>query len=139
MSLRFRSVLPIGLLIGIGCFAACQPSDPRIAILEQRARWNVELLSWAVDEGGVMSVSTRVSGPPNSNLEQLTFRLDLFDPEQNVLSEVWRTIDLRKAPQGAPTEYLLRVPTEGQTVDALTLSQVLQPTPEQEPHIAELQ
>ena len=118
---------------------ACGPGDPKAPVHRDRARWTLELLSWAQTEDGGLSLSARVSGPTHSGLEQLSYRITLFDAARAELGQEWRTIDLAEVPRGGPKELTLRVEPPGAVVDGVALSLVLAPTPEEERHIVELQ
>ena len=117
---------------------ACGPSDPRIEVLEQRARWEVRPLEWVVTPEGDVSLSARVTGPPNAKIEKLTLRVDLTDSGGQV-HEHWHTFDLTKIARGGPKDVVLRIPAGGFEVDSLSLYMAYAPTADDEPHIAELQ
>jgi len=120
---------------------ACAPSDPKLEAQKQRSRWTVQLLSWAPVEGEAQSINVglRVSGPPNSPLEQLTYRISLLDAANETLIEDWRTIDLSTVERGGPKDIRLRLDTQGHAVEGLAVDLLLQPTPEEERKIPELQ
>ena len=128
--------LGIAALAGL---AACGPGDPRAEVLRQRSRWTIELLNWVPKDDGTISLTLRVTGPPNSKLDQLTFRISQLDGTDAVLDETWRTIDLEKVPRGAPKDLLFAVPSAGEAVQGLAADLVLQPTPEEASQIGELQ
>jgi hypothetical protein len=127
-------MLLLGVLIGPGC----GPSDPHLKILQERARWEVRILSWAQGEQGVINVSTQVSGPPNSNLKQLTVRFDLIGEGEERVGAHWHTYDLAQVPRGGPSDLLVGIPAPGPPVEGLAVSLVLQPTPEEKERIPEL-
>ena len=56
--------------LALGAALGCGPSDPRLQVLEERARWNVELLGFSSDAEAGITISTRISGPVHSKLEQ---------------------------------------------------------------------
>jgi len=120
---------------------ACAPSDPKLEIQEQRARWTVQLLSWAPVEGDDegLNVGLRVSGPPNSGLKQLTYRISMLDAANETLLEDWRTLDLSTVERGGPKDIRLRLDTQGHAIEGLAVDLLLQPTPEEERKIPELQ
>ncbi len=130
------------LLISMLAFVAlvgCGSSDPAERILEQRALWDVALLSWAQGEDGAINVSTRVSGPPNSKLDRLTVRIKLLDSAENVVDTVWHTYDLGQVPRGGPADLFIRIPQASESVTALALDMALIPSPEERKRIEELQ
>ena len=96
-----RRAVPVFLLV-LAFLAGCAPADPRQRILAERADWRVDVLSWAMAEGGKMTVSVRVSGPVQSELEQLTVRLDMLDGQDQQVGSVWRTLDLSGVQRGGP-------------------------------------
>ena len=82
---------------------------------------------------------TRLSGPPNSKIDQLTIAIDLLDSSDNVIKRVWHTFDLEHVPRGGPKDVVIRVGPAGAEVASLGLGLALNPTPEEEPHIRELE
>ena len=131
---RFLAVL----LILIPILGACRPGDPRADALRQRSRFTVELLSWAPRDDGTMSFTVRVSGPPSTSLNSLTFRIAQVDANGDELSSEWRTIDLADVPRGAPKELFYSIDSAGDSVDGLAASIVLNPSDEQIAEIPEL-
>jgi len=123
----------------LACASACGPSDPRARVLEERARWNVQLLDWVQTEEGAVNLSTRVSGPPNSSLEQLTVSFLMMDAAENTLAREWHTFDLSQIPRGGPKDVIVSVSAAGHAVEGVGVSLVLEPTADDEPHIRELQ
>jgi len=119
--------------------AGCSPGDPTARVLEQRARWSVELLDWAARDDGAISFSVRVSGPPRSSLEKLTFRVGFYGAGGQPIGTEWRTIDLTQIPRGAPTDMLFVAGPLEQAVEGLAVELVLRPTTEERAHIPELQ
>jgi hypothetical protein len=127
------------LLLAAAMIAGCGPSDPANAIQEQRARWDVLVLSWAQDADGAINISTRVSGPPNSKLDVLTVRIKLLDSAGKVVDTVWHSYDLEQVPRGGPADLIVRIPQASEAVTALALDLALMPSPEERAHIEELQ
>ena len=126
------------VLLAVLC-AACGVGDPKAKIQEQRARWTVQPLTWVQTDDGSINLSLRISGPPNSPLDQLTVRIDLHDAAGETLETVWRTFDLKGIPRGGPKDVAVRISDVGQPVEELGVSLVLEPTPEEEGRIPELQ
>ena len=133
-----RHHLSLLLLLLAAGLMACQSSDSRSEILKQRARWNVQVQSWASGDDGSLTVGTRISGPVNSTLDQLTFQILMFDADNNLLGEEWRTVSLSEVPRGGPVDRAFKVQAPPEGVENLGISLVLAPTPEQESHIPEL-
>ena len=119
--------------------AGCVPVDPKEGILQDRARWDVVVLSWSQGEDGTVTVSTRLSGPPNSRLDELTVRLQMFDSESRVIESVWHTFDLSDVPRGGPADKIIRVRQFPHEVLGAGIDPVLAPTAEEESRISELQ
>lgn len=116
----------------------CGPGDPRTEVLKQRSRWTAELISWIPKDDGNLVVEIRFSGPPNTTLDQLTFRLSQLDAGGGALSTSWHTIDPADVPLGAPKELMFNVPaSEG--AEGMAAEIVLGLTAEDEQHIPELQ
>ena len=125
-------VLPVSL-------AGCGPGDPRERMLEERARWKVTTLSWAMGEDGTIKLNTRVSGPVRSKLERLTVRIVLQDAAGNPVKHEWRTLDLSGIRRGGPEDIPLTLHApEGASVEGLGIDTVPAPGPEDIPHIEEL-
>lgn len=118
--------------------AACGSGDPKARVLEERARWNVQLLDWVQTTEGMVNLSTRVSGPPNSQLTDLTVAFLLMDAQENTLAREWHTFDLTQVPRGGPKDIVVSIPAEGYAVEGVGVDMVLQPGAEDEPHISEL-
>jgi hypothetical protein len=133
-----RRILLIPILAAVA-LAGCAPSDPAEAILEQRALWDVRVLSWAQDADGAVNISTRISGPPSSKLDRLTVRVKLLDSAENIVDTVWHTYDLSQAPRGGPADLFIRIPQASESVAALSLDMALIPSPEERERIEELQ
>lgn len=128
------------ILLAVGLSGvACGSSDPRTRVLEQRARWDVQALGWVLNPDGSINLSTRLTGPPNSKIDQLTVAVELLGAGEAVVGRVWHTFDLAQVPRGGPKDIVIRIEPPGAEVENLGLVRVLQPTPEEEPHIAELQ
>lgn len=126
------------LLLGVGC----TPADPIAEVHEERGRWNVTLLDWTATEDGAFSISARVSGPPNAGIDSLTYRIKMYDGSEQVLEEVWRTIDLEEVPRGGPKDLLFKLrPTAAgaEGIQGMTIDLALNPTPEETAKIRELQ
>ena len=117
----------------------CGPSDPRERVLTERARWKVNLLSWAMSPDGSINLSTRVSGPTHAELKQLTVRILFLDAEGNTVDRAWQTLDLSGIARGGPEDILLRLAPRGQAVEGIGIDPVHAPGPDDLPHIPELQ
>lgn len=128
LALSFLAALLVG----------CGPRDPRAAVLEQRAAWDVELLSTVIREDGSALAQFRLSGPVNRKLDRLTVRIDLLDGEGAVLRSDWHVFDLTDIERGVPTEKLVALPATDPAPEGITFDTVLAPTVEQEARIAEL-
>ena len=138
--MRASSGIAFLSLIAVAALASgCGPSDPKAKLLEERARWDVRILNWAQRPEGGIHVATRVSGPPNSKLSHLTVLLNLLDATDTKIGEHWHSYDLERVPRGGPTDFDILIPDPGVSVEGLALSQVLEPTPEEERQIRELQ
>ena len=118
---------------------ACGPSNPKAKILQERARWNVNVLDLSQNDEGTINISTRVSGPPSSKLRSLTVRVQLTDAEDKVIDRVWHTFDLSGVERGGPADLLIRVPDFPEEVFGAGVDMVLAPTPEEQTQIEELQ
>ena len=117
----------------------CGPRDPKERILQDRARWDVTVLSWSQSDEGTVTVSARLSGPPNSGLDELTVRLQMFDSESRVIESTWHTFDLSDVPRGGPADKIIRVREYPHEVFGAGIDSVLVPTAEEESRIRELQ
>ena len=128
------------VLLGLVCVAAvaCGAKDPRQQALQERGRWEVRLLSWVQNDDGSLLLSTRLSGPPNSKLDRLTVRFHLLDAAEETAERVWHTYDLSQVPRGLPQDFEVRLPAVETTSEGIGISRVLEPSPEEEPHIVEL-
>ena len=116
----------------------CAPTDPRLKLLKERARWNVELLGFSSDPESGITISTRISGPVRSSLKQLSCRISMYDEQGVLISEEWHVLELDGIKRGTPTDYLLKLEPRARDVDRMSLDVVHNPAPEDEPHIVEL-
>lgn len=136
---RAASILvAASLVLAIGV-PGCRPTDPKEKILKQRARWDVQLLSWAQGDDGSIRMTTRLSGPPSSSIESLTVRIDLLDAAGQTLKQAWHTFDLKPIARGGPMDVTVLLAAEGLAVEGIGIHRVLEPSPEEERHIHELQ
>ncbi len=119
--------------------ASCGPSDPRERILSERARWTLTPLSWSMSDDGRITLNARLLGPVRSKIDRLTVRIELRDAEGGVVDHEWWTLDLSGIKRGGPKDVLIRLPAREAAVEALTIDPVLQPGPQEIPHIEELQ
>lgn len=135
-----RKAVPAAALLAIvmACIVGCGPTDPRERVLEERSQWKVQLLDWAVRDDGTISVSARLSGPPSGDLKQLTVKLLLQDASGTTMGHEWRTLDLSGIRRGGPEDVTLRIPPRETPIEGIGIDPVLAPTPEDEPHIPEL-
>lgn len=131
-------IVAFPLLLAALVAPSCRPSDPELRILQERARWDVRILSWAQGEGGRILAGTQVSGPPNSGLKQLTVRFDLMGPSGARVGTHWHTYDLAQVPRGGPSDLTVGIPDPGVPVEGLAVSLVLQPSAEEKARIPEL-
>lgn len=132
----------VGVLLA-GCvvltaLSACSPSDPTQRILDERDRWEVDVLSWATGDDGSVRVSLRVSGPVSSFLETLTIRIDLVDASEASFHTHWEVIDVGSIERGTPTDLLVMIAPQPRAPEALSMSTMPRPTAEERPHIVEL-
>ncbi len=138
-NLLFRSAAIAATLGFIALWVAgCGPSDPKERVLQDRARWNVNVLSWSQSEDGTVTISTRLSGPPNSTLEELTVRLQLFDADSQVIESIWHSFDLSDVQRGGPADKIVRVGEFPHEVFGAGIDRVVAPTAEEESRIKEL-
>jgi hypothetical protein len=133
------SVVIVATLVALACMTAgCAPRDQRRSVLEERARWNVQLLSWIPVDESAVTLNIRVSGPPNPGIEKLTYRITLFDEAEQTLFDSWSTLDLTTIKRGGPKDLFTRVEFDPEQVAGVAVDVVYNPTPEEEGHIEEL-
>jgi len=128
----------VALIALVGLSAAGCAGDPYQDVLEQRARWTVQLLSWAGDQQGGYRLSTRISGPTSSSIDRLTVAIDLLDDQGARIERVWHTFDLSDIPRGGPKDVSLRVPAAEMPASGIAIDPVSNPTDEERRQIAEL-
>lgn len=119
--------------------AACGESDPKEGILQDRARWDVTVQSWSQADDGTVTIGTRLSGPPNSKLSELTVRVQLVDSDSQIIETVWHTFDLSDVQRGGPADRVIRVREFPQEVSGAGVDPVYSPTAEEQAQIPELQ
>jgi hypothetical protein len=125
------------LLLAALAFSGCGPTDPLERALDERARWNVELLNWAQGPDGTITLSARVSGPPQARLDTLTVRLLFQDAAGTELERRWWSIDLSDVERGGPADKMLRV-TGKPGVEGIGIDPVLLPSDAELGEIPEL-
>ena len=137
--MKARYLVPATCLLVLLVLPHCGPSDPHERILEDRARWKVSNLGWAMDDEGAITLNVRVSGPVRSSLDRLTVRILLQDAAGNSVTDEWRTLDLSGIERGGPEDLLLRLQApEGTSVEGIGIDTVPVPGPDDIPHIEEL-
>ena len=136
--MRQSLTLGMAFVLALAGLAGCKPGDPRTEVLKQRSRWTAELTSWIPKDDGSVAVGVKLSGPPNTTLDKLTFRISQLDAEGRTLADTWQTIDTADVPRGGPKELTFHLPSAGE-VEGMAVAMVLSPTPEDEQHIVELQ
>ena len=135
-----RTILRSSLLAIIAFLAVgCGESDPKEGILQDRARWDVTVQSWSQGQDGTVMIGTRLSGPPNSKLSELTVRVQLVDSDSQIIETVWHTFDLSDVQRGGPADKVIRVREFPQEVSGAGVDPVYTPTAEEQAHIRELQ
>ncbi len=127
------------LLAACLALAGCAPADPHQRVLKDRARWNVDVLDVSQNNAGTITIATRVSGPPGSNLAQLTVRVQLTGAESEVIESRWHTFDLSGVERGGPADMVIVLPEFAAEVFGAGVDMVLAPTAEERAQIKELQ
>ena len=130
--------LAVCLLLLAVLAVGCGPSDPRDRVLTERVRWNVDLLDWAEAADGTITLSARVSGPPRSQLDELTVRLLLQDAAGAEVGREWWTIDLSGIQRGGPEDMMLRLAPRQAAVHGIGIDSVPAPTADEQRQIPEL-
>ena len=133
------SLLAASLAILAALASGCGPSDPKEGILQDRARWDVTVQSWSQAQDGTVTIGTRLSGPPNSKLSELTVRVQLVDSDSQIIETVWHTFDLSDVQRGGPADKVIRVSEFPQEVSGAGIDPVYTPTAEEQAQIRELQ
>ncbi len=136
---RLCSPFLAGLLLLALSSTGCGPADPRERILSERAKWTVTPLSWSMGEDGRITLSARLLGPVRSKIDRLTVRIEMRDAQGVVVDHEWWTLDLSGIQRGGPEDVLIRLSAREAAVEELTIDPVLEPSPEEIPHIEELQ
>ncbi len=117
--------------------AGCGPQDPRQAVLDERARWSVELTGF-IQTADTVQATLRLSGPVNAKLRTLTVRIELIDGAEQRIAEVWEPLDVSGIQRGTPTELRVRLAGPYPEVAGMWAEVVADPTPEQQARIVEL-
>jgi hypothetical protein len=133
-----RSTLLITALLAVALAGCGGAKDPKQRAIEQRARWSVTLLDWSQSSDGVVTLGTRLVGPPNSDLDGLTVRVQLFDESETEIQRSWHTFDLTDVERGGPVDRIIRIRDLDGEIAGAAIDMVLQPTADDESHIPEL-
>lgn len=136
--LRSRAAVVAALAL-LFLLAGCAERDPRAEVLEERARWDVQILSWAPTESGSVNISARLGGPTSAKLRSLTVRFEMQDAGGALLGDQWHVFDLSDVSRGGPKDFSVVLADAPDGVEQLRLDRVYEPTPEQESRIRELQ
>lgn len=112
--------------------------DPVEKVLKERARWKVDLLSFAVLEDGRSRATFRLSGPVKSGIDMLTIRIDMVDANDEVIHSVWNTFDVSGIQRGVPAETSVYLPPTDPPVEGVGMDPVLRPSEDDFAHIPEL-
>jgi hypothetical protein len=124
--------------IALASVAGCGASDPRTAVLEDRALYSVALTSWADRGDGTLVASVRISGPVHSKLRELTFEVQGRDAQNEIVLSEWVTVDLSEMVRGTPLEQSLILETYGLPLEGLAIDLHPNPDPEALTELEEL-
>ena len=132
---RLASILLPALLLAAGCSS----KTPRQKVLEERAAWQIDLLSWAEGAEG-LTLSARLSGPVHAELDTLTFKVEMRDGGGEVVDSAWYSADVSGVERGGPQDFLIRLPaSDAGSIEQLSIDPVLAPTDAEAAQIPELQ
>ena len=92
-----------------------------------------------MSEDGRITLNARLLGPVRSKIDRLTVRIEMRDAQGSVVDHEWWTLDLSEIKRGGPKDVLIRLPAREAAVEELTIDPVLEPGPQEIPHIEELQ
>jgi hypothetical protein len=135
---RVTAYLVVALLLAVTAGTACSPADPREKVLDRRALWKVDLLSWAMGDDGSMTIGARISGPATRKLDRLTVRVEMQDAEGRPVDHEWKTLDLSGIKRGGPKDIVIMLAPRAVSVEGIAINLVPNPDPEESGHIAEL-
>lgn len=136
--LLISAALAAAVTVFVLAATACASDDSRASVLQERARWTVQVLDMTQSSDGAVGVSTRLSGPTNSSLPTLTVRFRLTDAAEATIGEVWHTFDLGDIERGGPADKYVRIPGIGAEVSGVGVELVPYPDDAEALHIEEL-
>jgi hypothetical protein len=133
-----RAAILLLLVLSIGLLGGCAPTDPMQRALEDRARWQVTLLSWTQLETGEIDASLRISGPRTTSLPTLTVKLLLMDAGEAPVGHEWHSFELSEIEGGGPEDVFVRLPAREFEVHGLGVDLLNYPDDAERAHIPEL-
>lgn len=132
------AALAVAATVFVLAATSCTSDDSRASVLQERARWTVQVLGMTQSSDGAVGVSTRLSGPTNSSLSTLTVRFRLTDATEATIGEVWHTFDLGDIERGGPADKYVRIPGIAAEVSGVGVELVPYPDDAEVLHIEEL-
>ena len=126
-------LLAVLVLAGSGC----KTKSALDSAVEERLRWKVIALDWTQTPQQEVLLSTRLSGPPRTELKQLTIKIVLQDAAGATIQDAWHTFDLTGIQRGGPKDFNVRVQAS-EPIENLGVDPVDAPTAEDVALIPEL-
>ncbi len=131
ISLLFASCLTL--------YISCEEKNPLERALQERRRYEVEVLSWAIVEGENIVTNIRLIGPMRSSLKCITVRFDQYDDKRNIIKKEWIPFDLSELTGIGSKEFTLSLECEDTSVTQLAALIDYEPRSEEMKHLKELE
>ncbi len=122
----------------VGTALACSRTPDPSALLEDRARYQVELVSWVARPDGRIAATLRVRGPVRTRLDRLTVEIVRFGWGGERIGSDWVSLELGERPSGLTVEKVVVLPGEPMP-EALGVDLHAHPAPEILSRLKELQ
>lgn len=120
-------------------YISCEAKNPLAKALQERRRYEVEVLSWAVVEGENVVANIRLKGPMRSSLKYITVRFDQYDDKRNIIKKDWIPFDLSDLSGVGSKEFTLSLECGDASVIQLAALIDYEPSGEDWIHLKELE
>ncbi len=131
-----RALILTGFLL---IAASCSDPDPMQKILQERMRYEVDLLSWAIMENKNIVANVRVSGPKESAIRSLTVRFDQFNENKDLMKTNWIPFDCAELKETGSRDFTIILECGDEKVSFLVADIEVKPSSESLRNIKELE
>jgi hypothetical protein len=120
-------------------YISCEAKNPLEKALQERKRYEVEVLSWAIVEGENIVANIRLTGPVRTSLKYITVRFDQYDNKKNIIKKDWIPFDLSELAGIGAKEFTLSLECGDVSVTQLAALIDYEPHTKDRKHLKELE